>query len=150
MEYTTNFVGSTNDRNPNLIFMNDFVIQFFEYNDNIRFLDFYGLNLADNFKKFLNSNENEFIIKVIHNKERKRILNNLIREEKVKSTIDYFLKYFRGQWIDNFNDLPSDKTIKEYLDEIVGNNEFNILQYTEESIKDSTKKFINGRKNNNR
>jgi len=54
-EYTTNFVGFTNDKNPYLIFLNDFVIQFFELTESIRFFDFHGLNTVDKFHNFINS-----------------------------------------------------------------------------------------------
>ena len=61
-EYTTNYVGYTSDRNPNLIIMNDFVIQFYESPDTVPFFDFYGLITEENYKQFINLNEEEAIV----------------------------------------------------------------------------------------
>jgi len=146
-EYTSNFVGHTNDRHPNLLIMNDFVIQYFESKENIRFLDFYGLNSTDDYKKFINYDESTFLIRIINNKERKQFLKNITREEKVKPTIEYYVEDFSIKWLEVFDDIPSDKIVKEYLNRIVGDDEFNVLQYTEENINKITEEFIDEKKN---
>ncbi len=53
-EYTSNFVGLTNDTNPNIILFNDFIIQFYENHENIKFHSFYGVNNKESFKDNIN------------------------------------------------------------------------------------------------
>lgn len=49
--YTSNCVGCTSDTNPNIIFINDFVIQFFSSKENIKSIEFYGLNDSNDLKR---------------------------------------------------------------------------------------------------
>jgi hypothetical protein len=139
-EYTTNFVGFTNDKNPYLIFMNDFIIQFFDSDEEIRFFDFHGLN-SGNYQEFVNQNEGEFKVKIVQNKERKQLLNDIIKGEKVKQTLKFYKDSFNKLWFMMFAGNPPIQITQEYINEITG-DEFDILKYSKERIVELTRDFI--------
>lgn len=140
-EYTTNFVGFTNDKNPYLILLNDFVIQFFDSNENIRFFDFHGLNTQENYQNYINIKEESFVIPVFQNNTRKQFLNAIINAEKVKQTLDFYRDSFNKLWFLTFGDYPPIRITQEYINEIVGDN-FEVLKYSRERIIELTRNFI--------
>src|SRR5690606_10669072 len=87
MAFTENYVGSTSDKNPYIIFMNDFIVQFFESRESVKFEEFYGLNNEVNYMDYVNIEEDSFIVNIFHNEDRKQLLSDIIRAEKVKQTI---------------------------------------------------------------
>jgi hypothetical protein len=139
-EYTTNFVGFTNDKNPYLIFMNDFIIQFFDSNEQIRFFDFHGLN-SENYHDFINQNKDDFIVKIKQNEERKQLLNDIVKGEKVKQTLKFYTDSFNKLWFMMFGGNPPIQITQEYINEITG-DEFDILKYSKERIIELTREFI--------
>lgn len=141
-EYTTNFVGFTNDKNPYLIFMNDFVIQFFESNEEFRFLDFYGLNTEPEFEDFLNQNEEVFKVNIFQNDERKQFLNDFIEGEKVKQTVQYYADSFNVMWKKLFGIVPQRHLTQEYLDLITGGDDDITTKYSKDRIIKLTREFI--------
>lgn len=69
--YTTdNIVEAINGDNPNLIYMNDFYIQFYEDLD-FPFEKLFGLNDEEDYQDYINYQNNEFKMKVFSNDERK-------------------------------------------------------------------------------
>lgn len=140
-EYTSNFVGFTNDKNPFLIFFNDFIIQFYESEELIEFKSIHGLNNQAEFQKFNNRNEESFLIPVRHNAARKKLLNKFITAEKVKQTIDFYSNGFRRLWFSLFGLFPPNIVVKEYIDTLVA-GEFEILKYSKEKIIVLTTQFI--------
>jgi hypothetical protein len=146
-EYTTNYVGYTSDRNPSLIIMNDFVIQFYESPDVVKFFDFYGLTTEHNYKHFINFNEEHFIVNIFQNDRRKQFLQDFIRSERVKQTIQYYVDSFGELWLKLFGVYPPVQTTQEYLQALTGGDEFNVLQYTKENIMDVTVKFVQSKIN---
>lgn len=140
-DYTTNLVGCTSDRNPNIIFINDFVIQFFENEDSIKELDFYGLNQSNDLTRDINI-ENEYVnIKILSNQRRLEILGNILKEEKVQKTTSYFRESFSKLWIQIFGGSPQPYLIQEYL-EFINSEHFDVLKYTEVEIIEKTTEFI--------
>lgn len=132
--YTENFVGFTNDKNPYLIFMNDFIIQFYDSFDSIKFLDFYGLNQEDNYKEYINYEEDEFIFKILSNEERKEFLKNLIQNEKVKQTLEYFGITFDQIWNGLFGVNAPSYQRKKYVISLVNHNPKNLLNYSRDEV----------------
>ncbi|MEP7128661.1 MAG: hypothetical protein ABI729_07330, partial [Chitinophagales bacterium] len=121
-EYTTNFVGLTDDENPYIIIMNDFVIQFYESKESIIFLEFFGLNSESNFKEFINLHEKKFIVRVIDNSARKKFLYNFAKnlaDQKIES----YNRGFTEAWTKCVGSAPSSKIKEEYLKAITGGNE---------------------------
>ena len=138
-----------NHTNPNLIIMNDFVIQFYESDDSIAYFDFYGLNQIADYKSYINKKEDSFIIKIIHNEDRKAIFSGYIHEEQVKPALEYFKDLIINIWCKSFGVNPNSEIIKEFIDSLVGNDEFKILQYTKENIVNHTHEFITQKVQNN-
>jgi hypothetical protein len=141
-EYTSNFVGSTNDRDPNIIFMNDFVIQFFEDEESINEIDFYGLNDSNDLSEFVNSDNIAFKFKILPNNKRLQILTALAREDKVQKAISSFIQNFTRRWFSIFRGFPNPFVIQSFLD-FITNGDFDVLQYTKGTIDDKIVEFIN-------
>jgi hypothetical protein len=146
-EYTTNYVGFTSDRNPNLIIMNDFVIQFYENSDTVKFFDFYGLTTEQNYKELINFNEQEFVVNIFQNASRKQLLKDFITTDRVKQTIQYYADRFGELWLKLFGVYPPVQTTQEYLQALTGGDEFNVLKYTKENIMEVTVKFVQSKIN---
>lgn len=142
-EYTSNYVGFTSDINPNIIFMNDFVLQFYDSINSVRFLEFYGLNEGENFDHFINYKETETIkLKIVQHEKRKELLNRIINTEKVKQTIKFYEDSFKKLWFYIFGVIPSLRIIDEYLKSIIKDDEFNVLKYSQSNIIELTQNFI--------
>jgi len=139
--YTENFVGTTNDRNPNIIFLCDFTIQFFESEDDIKRIEFYGLNEYDDFEDYINYNNGEYSIKITSNDKRKEILNSIHRDEKAKKSLAYFEHSFSVIWCSIFGSFPNRYIIQEYLNYLTS-GDFNILNYTRDTVETKTRNFI--------
>jgi len=139
--YTENYVFMTDDRNPNIIFMNDFVLQFFEDKKSINIIDFHGLNSSGEFENLINIDTNQFCIKIMHNEERKKLLYEIVKQEKVKNTTAHYRKTFTLQWFHTTGKFPNLKLIDEYI-YFLTEGDFDILRYTEETITKKTISFI--------
>lgn len=144
LAYTNNFVGCTSDRKPNIIFMNDFVIQFFEDENMIRTLDFYGLNQSNDLVQFINIDNEGVKVKVLPNQRRLEIVGRINREEKVQKSVSYFVESFKKQWFLIFGGFPNKYLVQEYLQFITAGG-FDILKYTQESITKKTTEFIDSK-----
>lgn len=141
-EYTSNYIGYTDDRNPNLIIMNDFVIQFYESYDDIQYFDFYGLTTEQDYKHFINYNEKQFLVKIIQNDRRKQFLKDFITHEKANTFVQHCSYLFEHLWIYLFGVRPSVQITQEYLQVLTGNEEFNILTYSKENVVKVTADFV--------
>ena len=112
--YTENYIGYTSDKNPFIIFMNDFIIQCYENEENIKHIELYGLNNAD-YKDFININEGNFKFKIFQNEQRRTFLNNLIKNEKVNQTIMNLGNYFDQIWIKLFGTKAPSNQKQKYI-----------------------------------
>ena len=146
-EYTSNFVGFSDDINPNLIIMNDFIIQFYEKSNAVKFFNFYDLTTEQNYKNLINCNEQQFIVNIFHNDRRKQLIRDFITYERVKPTIQYHVDHFEKLWLELFGVYPPIQTTQEYLQTLTGGNELNVLQYTKENIIEVTAKFVHSKIN---
>jgi hypothetical protein len=77
--------------NPNLIFFNDFVIQFYESKDAIRYFGLLLLKQQRKFQELINCNEQKFLFNIFSNDKRKQLLKDFITAERVKQTINSYL-----------------------------------------------------------
>lgn len=139
---TGNFVGYTDDRNPNLIIMNDFIIQFFDNDGAVKYFDFYGLNDHDNFSKFLNFDLKGFIFKILSNEQRAKLLKDFILTDKIKSLTKFYAENFAKLWFTLFGNFPSPFLIHRYLMHLTQGSDKNLIQYTKENIFQLTRQFI--------
>lgn len=142
LAFTENYVGSTSDKNPYIIFMNDFVIQFFDDKNSMNFEDFYGLNNTKDFGESVNICEKEFTVKILTNEERKGLLYDIISGEKVKQTLSSLEKSFDLIWQRIFYSFPPKQIKAEYISGIVGNDDSSVLKFSQEEIIAYTEKFI--------
>jgi hypothetical protein len=142
---TGNFVGYTDDRNPNLIIMNDFIIQFFDNKDAIRYFDFYDLNSIDNYEMFLNLDFGHFVFKILTNEQRVRLLKEFIEADKIESLMKFYAENFARLWFGLFGNFPSTFLVNEYLMHLTHGGDKNLLQYTRENIFHRTRQFIEAR-----
>ncbi|QIA08832.1 hypothetical protein [Draconibacterium halophilum] len=137
-----NFVGYTDDKNPNLIFMNDFIIQFYNNYDSIRFFDFYGLNDKTDYTNYLNLDTQAFIFKLFTAEQRINLLNEFILGDKIRALIDFYSENFARLWFSLFGNYPQISLIQSYLSFITNGSEKNLLHYTKDNIFKLTSKFI--------
>lgn len=140
--FTENYVGSTSDKNPYLIFMNDFIIQFYDNEESIKFDEFYGLNNPEDFEDYINIQESDIKIKILHNEERKKLLYNIIRVEKVKHTLDFLSKTFDLMWQRLFYSYPPLQIKCDYINGLVYGDDFSVLKYSRQQIAEYTEQFI--------
>lgn len=133
-EYTTNIVGHSNDKNPNIIMFNDFIIQFYKSKQCINFLEFHGLNSKKTFRNYINWREYDFVVTIFTNQQRKKFLYNLLLKEKVKPSIEMYSIGFRELWLQMFNSFPTDETTKEFINYLINDDPSNMLNYSRESI----------------
>lgn len=131
IEFTRNPVGTSNDKNPFLILMNDFVIQFFNNEKNINKIDFNGLNDFD-FEHYLNINGN-FKIKVLSDVTRKKFINNFLKNEKVEDFVSDLIQTFKKKWQEESDNILTKEILMEFMESI----------YKSDSILNLTEKFIN-------
>ena len=139
---TENFVGYTDDKNPNLILMNDFIIQFFNNQASIKYFDFYGLNDLNDYRSYLNTNSDGFTFKILNDEQRIQLLTNLIENDKVKPLMKFYTENFVKLWHQVFGNLPTSLLIHQYLMYLTDGDNKNLLQYTKETICEMTSKFI--------
>jgi len=138
--YTENQILREKSENPYFIWMNDFVVQFFDSVSEINFIVLFGINDANTYMDYINYNEESFKVKIIHNEERK-IVNSKYRE------IDacYFLvkqqERFINCWQNTFGEQPDPTIVKEYINKIV-EGDFHISKYSEERITKIKSDFI--------
>ena len=140
--YTQNLVGHTNDSNPYLIFMNDFIIQFYDNHDAIKYFDFHNLNNKDNFRDFINYKEDKFVIKVIPDEQRIEFNKSVMGESKGKPLVDLCVSNFVNMYQIVFGVTPTRRVIEEYLAKIIDKNHHSITRYNMETLKRKTVDYI--------
>ena len=147
ISFTSNYVGYTNDRLPNLIIMNDFIIQFYENPEGIKFFDFYGLTSEMEYEELINYKEEQFVVNIFEDGKRKQLLEDFVKAEKVKQTIQYYSDRFRELWLKIFGVYPPPQTTQEYLKIVTSTSKYKVLQYTRENIMELTVQFIQSKLN---
>lgn len=140
--YTSNLVGYTNDRNPNLFFLNDFVIQFYDQINRVKYFNFYGLNNKLNYKNYVNYYESKFKIKVFDDEARQVFYQNVMLHEKVEDVLIQLTIFFKHEWELFYEEPPSEQIINEYIELITVTGEYHILKYSENRIMNVTHDFI--------
>ncbi|CEN33542.1 hypothetical protein [Capnocytophaga cynodegmi] len=141
--YTGNFVGYTNDSNPNLIMMNDFIIQFYEKSvDGTTFFDFCNLNNRENYKKYINYKENKFIFNIFSDRKRLQFLENFYIKYKGIPLISEMEEIFILLYEKIYKKKPSKELLDKFIKEITSIKDFNALQYSKETIIKKTQEFF--------
>lgn len=141
-EYTRNFVGVTNDRNPSIIFMNDFIIQFYEDVDTIKFDPLSGFNSEEDFRDNINSNEDSFVIKVISDTLRKKLLYELTKASNALPSVTDLMTDFIDEYERYYKSTPSLIHLYRYLQGLHIQDMEDLLQLTEKRIRSYMTHFI--------
>ncbi|SDB30242.1 hypothetical protein SAMN03097699_0596 [Flavobacteriaceae bacterium MAR_2010_188] len=139
--FTENFVGSASGTNPFIIFMNDLVIQFYSSQEAVKFEHFFGLNRVD-FNDYINRNEEEFIVKILTNVERKTLLKEYIYSEKVRISLSFMEETLQKIWLRLFNTYPPLPVKNDYKYGLIGKDTSNVLKYSKDQILTYTSDFI--------
>lgn len=138
---TTNIVGFTSDQNPYIIFLNDFIIQFFDDVKKVKYFDFYELNDEKSFTDLLNINSNTFKFKILNFEEKSKLINNFMLQDYVKRMKDKYKTMFINVWFVMFRAFPNQFIINEYLSFIAPNSDI-YTHFTQENIMQLSYKFI--------
>lgn len=108
--YTENQVGFAVNKESQIILMNDFVIQFFESPQNVKCVDFNGLNTPSDFNVFLNLGEDTFKVKVMSNEQRRDFL---YPDRNVFS--DRLVAFFQARHLWRFKQFASPKMVGLFM-----------------------------------
>lgn len=141
--YTENSVGYVSGSNPSVIFMNDFVVQIFDNDKEIKYEALYGLNSKIDFEKYLNINEEEFLFKIFSVQQKRELFEKINIEKQLPRKIEYFKKCFELMWFKIFNYYPNEFQKVIFLSNLVSNENDKILKLTEEQVMDFTKNYLN-------
>lgn len=142
--YTENFAGSVSGQNPYIIFMNDFVIQHYDSEDNITFDEFYGLNTETDYKTYINIDEKEFVYKVISNEERKELLCNILLN-KAKQNIKQHETAFEQIFMLSFRRLPSREELISFYKGFLKHMEYNKTPLSKQAMLGFMKSYFFGK-----
>ena len=142
IEYTSNLVGRGNIEGNQVIFMNDFIIQTFENAEEIKLVEFMGINEQKTFKYFTNVKENEFVFKVLDNEQRIEASNKYIKDEKLYNHLSFYKYIFQKKYFEIFGQNPSIELFNKYLYGIINGTDctnetrYTCLLYTSPSPRD--------------
>jgi hypothetical protein len=106
LENTFNGTGYAEGNNPNLILMNEFVVQFFESPAEVRFESFYGLNKQNTFHSFFNVSESEFRIRILSDQQRREFLSSYHSQGVVGNRTTSYYKIFHEAWVSVTGRVP--------------------------------------------
>jgi hypothetical protein len=136
-EYTKNLVGTLQDKSNFVIFFNDFVLQAFESEGDINFIDLFGLNEKSSFTKTFNINEGQFNIDILFNEERIDFASRLYQKDFVKNTLDLYQHIFIKHFYSTFGHPPHPRIIASFIQGIIYGKD------TTEEKRYSVERFMN-------
>lgn len=139
--YTQNIVGSISDANPYLIFMNDFIIQLYDTENEIKLLDFQGINDED-FKDYINSKEENFKIRILSDDKRKEINLGVMKESIGQPLLDLLSTVFIRLYRKKYHSNPSDEEIRKFFTFIIGDDQKLIHKFSLETIMNKTIEYF--------
>lgn len=150
IEKTSNLVGYDVKVSPNVIFLNDFIIQFFESKKLIENLKkpFNENDKTDH--KYINFEENEnFIVKLFNNDQRLKFLL-AINQPKMEATIQEIRMNFSNYFFLLFGIKPADNIVDQLVRFIIDSDMSLIEKYSENGIKSRMATFIHNLINNSK
>jgi len=119
--YTGNLVGLSNDKNPFIIHLNDFLIQFYESESQIMFTDYFGINNIVEYKKYINYKSDHLILNVLCNDERIAFNTRVGVDAKFPQLIDVLKQVADKAFIHSFRQIPPRGFSDEYVRRVVNN-----------------------------
>lgn len=142
-KYTENLVGFTSGKNPYLLFMNDLIVQFFESYEDIKKLDFHGLNDED-YRMYTNPVGEDFIVKIFSDSKRKGFLRSIL-ETNVELKTKQIREGFTRAWIMVTRMDPPVELVDEFMTFVATSDKEPGVPYTEEMIVSKTREFISNK-----
>lgn len=136
-EYTKNIVGTLKDSSNFVIFFNDFVLQAFESEEDINFIELYGLNLKESFSKQFNVNEDQFDIEIIFNQERIDFVSSFYKKDFVRNTLELYQHIFVKHFYATFGHHPHPQITASFIQGIIHGKD------TTEEKRYSIERFMN-------
>lgn len=136
-EYTKNLVGTLKDSSNFVIFFNDFVLQAFESEGDMKFIELYGLNQKESFSKLFNINEAQFDIEILFNQERIDFTSSLYKKDFVKNTLELYQHIFIKHFYDTFGHPPHPQITASFIQGIIYDKD------TTEEKRYSIERFMN-------
>jgi hypothetical protein len=119
IEFTKNVVGFGNIEGNGVIFLNDFIIQFFQDEKSIQYIDLYGLNSRTDFENYINFKEQNFLIKIVSNVDRNTFSETYFKTEKAKSLLESYRGMFRSAHVEFLHSTPSEQIVESFIKELV-------------------------------
>ncbi len=142
INYSSNLVGYTSDMCPSILLMNDFVIQVYEGIDKICFNEIHGLNVEDKFRDFINIEEAEFIVPILHDAQRINFNSKFMMLSKFEPLIEMCKNKFILIYKSIFNTNPQENMINNYIASIVGNDISEFEKYSDMQLKNKTIEYV--------
>ena len=140
-EYTKNPVLCLDYINPFTILMNDFIVQFYESKETLKYTDLYGLN-STNFRSEANVEETLFKINIKSNSVRKKYLEKIWQEKVINHKLKLEEDFFIEAWHKIFGIVPEVHIIKVYLEELINSADNWWIALSPENIQIQICKFI--------
>lgn len=134
--HSAHFSGVASGKNPYVIFLNDFIVQLYDSNDDVKFEELFGINEKDSYKDFINFNESLFKIKIINESEWKEIETNYFLTIKKPKIIEVFLRVF----LCTLHYCPSQYDVNDFLIYFEKHN--HLCSFSEEYLIDESKSYI--------
>lgn len=132
--HTQNVTGLSDDRNPNFIFMNDFILQYYDNEDSIKFESLHGLNSEETYVDFINISENSFKVKILDNAERLTFLEEFVTSEKINPSLAEFRESFKESWIGLTGQNPNSEIVDQFIAFLINGNKYNVLLFSREEV----------------
>lgn len=126
-EYTTNTVGIGSENGNHIIMFNDFIIQIFDRQTDVKYVDFFGLNNRETMSYFTNYNEESFRFQVFDNERRKKIMSKFF-ELKIRRQLSFYLNDLQHEFIIRKGYPPPRFIINFFVNQMIFANSFSDLQ----------------------
>jgi hypothetical protein len=139
-EYTGNIVGLSNDENPFIIHLNDFAIQFFESEQLINYIEYYGLNNLSDFESYINYLDNDFVINVFSDEERLEFNTSVAVNSKMPQLEALLHDVANKMYTEMFRTPPPKGFSNEYVRRVMVNHD--IRKFSIEKIYEVLRKFL--------
>lgn len=152
-EYFNNHVCCLAEKNPFIILMNDFIIQFYESKETLEYIDLYGLNKEKDFEEEVNYEEQDFKIILKSNLIREIFLKEVAKESSCNQQV-YVEKQFKTKWYERFEKNPEQQVVEMYIQALINSADYiygtdiKMIDFSKENIDIQTNKFIDNYINN--
>lgn len=146
-EYTRHIVGFTSDKNPFVIYMNDFIIQICEEGIEPAFLHIYGISKESDYYVNFNLNEKKFIIEIVKNEERNKYIKRVV-DEQMNRMIKMYESWIGAVWRKVFQSNIPREELSEFFIELSYKNGFLAHKFSKYEMSKLIAEFIYRKKNN--